>query len=230
MFSFIITGHILDDGRLDHHQSGQNHMAIYGATGALRSNSSNSSSPGGGNVVHNTVTNSTIGSSTIGGLSHGHVNTPAALLVVPQPINATKIGSSINGPSTGRKYQCKMCPQVNYYFFFILSHIFTVSHKSFKCKKKKICSNDWSSKPWIQIWSVERADTKKKQESIFFLFLHFHHNYKQTFCYRWIFNWFRGAKKKKLSRLVIVTYKKKHSLWIKKKNNQTIASRKKKWR
>lgn len=97
-------------------------MAIYGAAGALRSNSSNSSSPGGGgNPVHNSVGNTAIGSSTIGGLSHGHVNTPAALLVVPQPINATKIGSSLNGPGTGRKYQCKMCPQVNYYKSFIHS-------------------------------------------------------------------------------------------------------------
>lgn len=102
-------GHILDDGRLDHHQSGQNHMAIYGAAGALRSNSSNSSSPGGIGV-HN-IANAGLGGPGIGGLSHA--NTPAALLVVPQPINATKIGASLaNGPSTGRKYQCKMCPQV----------------------------------------------------------------------------------------------------------------------
>lgn len=116
------VGHILDDGRLDHHQSGQNHMAIYGAAGALRSNSSNSSSPGGIGV-HN-VGNSGLGGPGIGGLSHGHANTPAALLVVPQPINATKIGSSLaNGPGTGRKYQCKMCPQVKYCFccfFFVL--------------------------------------------------------------------------------------------------------------
>lgn len=78
-------------------------MALYGATGALRSGSSNSSSPGGGG----------------GGLGGGHIhgNTPAALLVVPQPINATKIGSSLaNGTGTGRKYQCKMCPQVRQQF------------------------------------------------------------------------------------------------------------------
>lgn len=87
-------------------------MAIYGAAGALRSNSSNSSSPGGGGP--NAGVNAGIGASGLGGLSHGHGSTPAALLVVPQPINATKIGSSLaNGPGTGRKYQCKMCPQVS---------------------------------------------------------------------------------------------------------------------
>lgn len=100
--SFIIdfrVGHLLDDGRMDH-QTAQSHMAIYGANSALR-NSSNSSSPGGG------------GSTVLGGVSHGHGGNPAALLVVPQPINATKIGASLtNGTGTGRKYQCKMCPQV----------------------------------------------------------------------------------------------------------------------
>lgn len=99
----IVPGHLLDDGRLDH-QSGQSHMAIYGATGALRSASSNSSSPGGAGIG--------IGGG-IGG-PHGHSGTPAALLVVPQPINASKIGATLaNGPGTGRKYQCKMCPQVS---------------------------------------------------------------------------------------------------------------------
>lgn len=65
-----------------------------------------------------------------GGGHHGnHVGhhgsaSAAALLVVPQPINATKIGSSLSGSGgggggggagtgTGRKYQCKMCPQVS---------------------------------------------------------------------------------------------------------------------
>lgn len=117
----IIIGHILDDGRLDHHQTGQNHMAIYGAAGALRTNSSNSSSPGGIGV-HN-IGNAGLGGPGIGGLSHGHANTPSGLLVVPQPINATKIGSSLaNGPGTGRKYQCKMCPQVR---LLLLYHQFT---------------------------------------------------------------------------------------------------------
>lgn len=74
-------------------------MSIYGATGPLRSNSSNSSSPGGGG----------------GTGAHPHAGTPAALLVVPQPINATKIGSGLtNGTGPGRKYQCKMCPQVRH--------------------------------------------------------------------------------------------------------------------
>jgi hypothetical protein len=42
------------------------------------------------------------------------------LLVVPQPINATKISGSLpNG--TGRKYQCKMCPQVSLIKIFQLT-------------------------------------------------------------------------------------------------------------
>jgi len=39
------------------------------------------------------------------------LNHPGTMLVVPQPINATKMNSSISG--TGRKYNCKMCPQVS---------------------------------------------------------------------------------------------------------------------
>ncbi|XP_059621717.1 zinc finger protein rotund-like [Phlebotomus argentipes] len=92
--------HGLDDGRAEHHlQSGQMASALYGAAaGALRSGSSSSSSPGGG---------------VPGGVGHGHPATSAALLVVPQPINATKIGGGLpNGAPPGRKYQCKMCPQI----------------------------------------------------------------------------------------------------------------------
>lgn len=84
-----LIGHVLDDGRLEHHglQSGQ--MAqIYSAPGGLRA-ASNSNSPG--NLQ----------------------GQPSTLLVVPQPINATKMSSGLaNG--TGRKYQCKMCPQVSH--------------------------------------------------------------------------------------------------------------------
>lgn len=66
--------------------------SLYGAANALRSVSTSSNSPGG---LH----------------GHPHGGTPAALLVVPQPINASKMGGGMpNG--TGRKYQCKMCPQV----------------------------------------------------------------------------------------------------------------------
>ncbi|XP_039442943.1 zinc finger protein rotund isoform X2 [Culex pipiens pallens] len=82
-------GHMIDDGRLlDHHgmQSAAQMSQIYGARGAV-----SNGSPGG----HH----------------HVHPNSAAALLVVPQPINATKIGTGLpNG--TGRKYQCKMCPQI----------------------------------------------------------------------------------------------------------------------
>ncbi|CRL04520.1 CLUMA_CG017595, isoform A [Clunio marinus] len=78
--------HLLDDGRLDHHgiQGGQM-TPIYGASGALRG-ASNSNSPAN---------------------LHGQ---PSTLLVVPQPINATKISSGLTN-GNGRKYQCKMCPQ-----------------------------------------------------------------------------------------------------------------------
>ncbi|XP_049806198.1 zinc finger protein rotund-like isoform X1 [Schistocerca nitens] len=37
---------------------------------------------------------------------------PAAMLVVPQPINASKQAPATNGGPPPRKYQCKMCPQV----------------------------------------------------------------------------------------------------------------------
>lgn len=71
---------------------------MYGHSGPIRSGSSNSSSPGGAN---------------------GHATTPAALLVVPQPINASKINTGLtNGTGPGRKYQCKMCPQVFMFSLF----------------------------------------------------------------------------------------------------------------
>lgn len=73
-------GHLIDD----HHLQGQM-TPLYGA-GTLRA-ASNSNSPG--NHLH------------------GQSST---LLVVPQPINATKMPSGL--PNSGRKYQCKMCPQV----------------------------------------------------------------------------------------------------------------------
>ncbi|GAB0088147.1 zinc finger protein rotund [Sergentomyia squamirostris] len=96
----MFQSHGLDDGRADHHlaQTGQMASALYGAaTGALRSGSSSSSSPGGAGIH--------------GPVGHGHGAT-SALLVVPQPINATKISGGLpNGAPPGRKYQCKMCPQ-----------------------------------------------------------------------------------------------------------------------
>lgn len=59
---------------------------IYGAA-PLRATSNSSNSPGN---------------------LHGQSST---LLVVPQPINATKMTSGLSN-GNGRKYQCKMCPQV----------------------------------------------------------------------------------------------------------------------
>lgn len=123
----MFPGHILDDGRIDHHGAHQGQMSIYGTTGPLRSGSSNSSSPGGGNGG-----GANVGGGGLGGGQHGHAGTPAALLVVPQPINASKIGAGLtNGGGPGRKYQCKMCPQVIYlqneYFiaFIVTMHIYT---------------------------------------------------------------------------------------------------------
>lgn len=76
---------------------------IYGSTSALRAQS-NSNSPG-----------------------NGHGQPSSALLVVPQPINATKMTSGLSN-GTGRKYQCKMCPQVRQ---FVSQLIFTMATKTY---------------------------------------------------------------------------------------------------
>ena len=88
--------------------------ALYG--GQARSNSSASSSP----PASSTVPSSAAG---VSGTNTG----PGGMLVVPQPINAAaaKMGSNGatgqmqhanggggGGGGSGRKYQCKMCPQV----------------------------------------------------------------------------------------------------------------------
>lgn len=54
----------------------------------------------------------TSGRSTSSSSSPGVAGSSPALLVVPQPINATKMGGMQNGGPQPRKYQCKMCPQV----------------------------------------------------------------------------------------------------------------------
>ena len=86
IFYFFVAG--LEDGRLDsQHMSG-----LYGH----RSNSSASSSPPAG----------------LGQSGQGQDGG----LVVPQPINAKHHGghhaNGGGGGGSGRKYQCKMCPQV----------------------------------------------------------------------------------------------------------------------
>lgn len=88
--------------------------AIYTGSNAVRTNS-NSNSPGN---------------------AHTHGSTPAALLVVPQPINATKI---TNGTGSGRKYSCKMCPTVSYNFMccFYLSNIFLIDLQKKKSNAKR---------------------------------------------------------------------------------------------
>lgn len=82
---------------------------------APRSNSSSSSSPP-------SVTTAT---------------SSASMLVVPQPINATKMSSGVpptlsqqpSANGTGRKYQCKMCPQVGVssFRFSVLSNPLLIS-------------------------------------------------------------------------------------------------------
>ncbi|XP_052836566.1 zinc finger protein rotund isoform X4 [Drosophila gunungcola] len=111
-------GHFLDDNRLEHHAvTGQ------GGLGLGASNGIGGGGGGGGSVG---------GSSSLGASSHHaaaaahHHNqavaaASAALLVVPQPINASKMGGPggvasgagghAAGGGSGRKYQCKMCPQ-----------------------------------------------------------------------------------------------------------------------
>lgn len=53
------------------------------------------------------------GRSTSSSSSPGVAGSSPALLVVPQPINATKMSAMQNGGPQPRKYQCKMCPQVS---------------------------------------------------------------------------------------------------------------------
>lgn len=90
-----------------------------GLIGASNGSLGGSSSVGGGGLVG-------LGGGSIGGMAHHapatsnhmvhhHSASTAALLVVPQPINASKINVSLGagGSGTGRKYQCKMCPQVS---------------------------------------------------------------------------------------------------------------------
>lgn len=85
---------------------------------------------GGGGGGASVVGNSSLGASSHHAVAAAHHHnqavaaaSAAALLVVPQPINASKMGgpggvSSVagghaTGGGSGRKYQCKMCPQVS---------------------------------------------------------------------------------------------------------------------
>ena len=63
------------------------------------------------------------GRSTSSSSSPGMAGSSPALLVVPQPINATKMGSIQNGGPQPRKYQCKMCPQVGRARFLFSSRL-----------------------------------------------------------------------------------------------------------
>ncbi|XP_055377519.1 zinc finger protein rotund isoform X2 [Condylostylus longicornis] len=157
-------GHILDDGRLDHHSVAQatgHQMAIYGATTAgLRPASSSSSSPGGGagggaggggGPGGGPGGNST-NPNPIGHHGHHSSSAAAALLVVPQPINATKITAGLaNGSGTGRKYQCKMCPQVRKIFsskadLQLHTQIHMREAKPYKCSQ---CSKAFANSSYL---------------------------------------------------------------------------------
>ncbi|XP_054725379.1 zinc finger protein rotund-like [Anastrepha obliqua] len=89
-----------------------------GLIGSGNGNLGSSGGVGGGGLVG-------LGGASIGGMphhaatagnhmAHHHSASAAALLVVPQPINASKMNAAIGGSGggTGRKYQCKMCPQL----------------------------------------------------------------------------------------------------------------------
>lgn len=64
------------------------------------------------------------GRSTSSSSSPGVAGSSPALLVVPQPINATKMGGMQNGGPQPRKYQCKMCPQVSCSTFYFSYFVF----------------------------------------------------------------------------------------------------------
>lgn len=56
------------------------------------------------------------------------VGTPASsshMLIVPHPINATKVSDAhhvVTQNTSGRKYQCKMCPSVSTHQFFLINN------------------------------------------------------------------------------------------------------------
>nr|XP_036229550.1 zinc finger protein rotund isoform X2 [Bactrocera oleae] len=89
-----------------------------GLIGASNGGLVGSSSVGGGGLVG--LGGASIGSiahhapTTSNHMTHHHSASTAALLVVPQPINASKMNVTLGagGSGTGRKYQCKMCPQI----------------------------------------------------------------------------------------------------------------------
>lgn len=100
------SGHLIEDVHHGVGLQGGQMTPIYGAA-PLRATSNSSNSPGN---------------------LHGQSST---LLVVPQPINATKMTSGLSN-GNGRKYQCKMCPQVR---FGVLKGIFGVLKRIFKKEK-----------------------------------------------------------------------------------------------
>ncbi|XP_033236520.1 zinc finger protein rotund isoform X4 [Drosophila pseudoobscura] len=119
-------GHFLDDNRLEHHAvAGQGGLGL----GSAANGGAGGGTSGGGNS--SLVAPSHHGnhvSAAAAAAAHHHSSAVAAasaaasLLVVPQPINASKMGGGPGGVGagtgghapgggSGRKYQCKMCPQ-----------------------------------------------------------------------------------------------------------------------
>ena len=107
----LLAGGSLEEARMEsggHQGAGMPPGSLYNSTGggAPRSNSSSSSASPPASAPTPSVN-------------------AAAMLVVPQPINASKMSGqpqgsivSANG-GTGRKYQCKMCPQVSKFNYYI---------------------------------------------------------------------------------------------------------------
>ncbi|GAB6023035.1 hypothetical protein CHUAL_007129 [Chamberlinius hualienensis] len=147
----------LDDGRPGSLESSQLH-SMYGNHGThARSNSSSSNSPpvssGGGGGGGSGGGGSSGGS----GSGSGATSSPGSMLVVPQPINAKQSNmnsgggggsASANGP--GRKYQCKMCPQVGIFGSKADLQLHTQIHmreaKPYKCSQ---CSKAFANSSYL---------------------------------------------------------------------------------
>ncbi|KXZ75641.1 Zinc finger protein rotund-like Protein [Tribolium castaneum] len=96
----------------------------------------------------------TSGRSTSSSSSPGVAGSSPALLVVPQPINATKMGGMQNGGPQPRKYQCKMCPQYSFcyhsersffsFFFAVIVIYFFTERVTSACNNRKKVKKKWS--------------------------------------------------------------------------------------
>lgn len=127
-FHSLVNGPNGDENRgLDHHSLYGNHHHV-SSRGLINSGSGvgsslGSSSVGGGASVH-------------GGHGHGGQN----MLLIPQPMKGSGLHGSSMGTTngSGRKYQCKMCPQVSsflsstFFSFFCITLFTPTLFTSFK--------------------------------------------------------------------------------------------------